>query len=345
MPGHKGKIAIDSGWDITEIPGADNLHMPNGIIEKAQNHVRDIVGSKHTLFCVNGSSVGIMASILSVCKQGDTLIADEGCHISILNTIKLFNIKCVFINRSILTPICISEVEEALRKNTNAKAILITSPTYYGICTDIKAVAKIAHKNNMSLIVDEAHGAHFGLSDRLPISSVKQGADICVQSAHKTLGTLTQGAALHICSDRISKSVIAEKLSALQTTSPSYLVMSSIESGYANVSKSKLDTLVGYCEHVKEVLNSSGKYKCLECDDKTRLVIGVGKNVSHVAKVLRKKFNIYIEYEDGNNLILMPSIYNKKSDFIKLEKALLAIDNKYITNEKLTSPYNNYFRK
>ena len=225
--------------DITEINGFDDLHHPEGIIKAAMENASDFFGTRATFFLVNGSSCGILSAITAVTNIGDTIILGRNCHKSAYNAVQLRDLNVEYVYPKIVEGFNISggykpeEIErkfvEAEKKNIKVKAVVITSPTYEGIVSDIKKIAEIVHGHNSILIVDEAHGAHMILSDEFPTSAYKLGADIVIESAHKTLPAMTQTAFLHVQGDKVSVKDVQRMLSVYQSSSPSYVLMSSLD--------------------------------------------------------------------------------------------------------------------
>ena len=225
--------------DITEINGFDDLHHPEGIIKAAMENASDFFGTRATFFLVNGSSCGILSAITAVTNIGDTIILGRNCHKSAYNAVQLRDLNVEYVYPEIVEGFNISggykpeEIEqkfvEAEKKNIKVKAVVITSPTYGGIVSDIKKIAEIVHGHNSILIVDEAHGAHMILSDEFPTSAYKLGADIVIESAHKTLPAMTQTAFLHVQGDKVSVKDVQRMLSVYQSSSPSYVLMSSLD--------------------------------------------------------------------------------------------------------------------
>ena len=225
--------------DITEINGFDDLHHPEGIIKAAMENASDFFGTKATFFLVNGSSCGILSAITAVTNIGDTIILGRNCHKSAYNAVQLRDLNVEYVYPEIVEGFNISggykpeEIEqkfvEAEKKNIKVKAVVITSPTYEGIVSDIKKIAEIVHGHNSILIVDEAHGSHMILSDEFPTSAYKLGADIVIESAHKTLPAMTQTAFLHVQGDKVSVKDVQRMLSVYQSSSPSYVLMSSLD--------------------------------------------------------------------------------------------------------------------
>ena len=278
VPGHKGSSAIMGAgarlweralqYDLTELPGLDNLHCPAGVIRDAQRLAAEAYGADHTYFLVNGSTAGVLASMLAATRPGDTVIVDRGCHSSVYNGLVLGRLNPVYIRRQVdpATGIPLSadaaEVERAFEKTRRAKAVVITNPTYYGICSDIRTIAATAHKNGALLIVDEAHGAHLRFWSGLPDSSLDTGADLVVQSAHKTLPAMTQGSWLHVKGGGVDKERLERMLGMLQTTSPSYVIMASLDNARHAMQKEGagyLEEVLGYAEYARLEINGMGK--------------------------------------------------------------------------------------
>ncbi|MGE4282571.1 MAG: aminotransferase class I/II-fold pyridoxal phosphate-dependent enzyme, partial [Clostridia bacterium] len=216
MPGHKLGAGFPEQFrdsfldiDLTELPDTDDLHAPEGPIEEAQKLAAEAFGARQTFFLVNGSTCGIQTMIAGVCNPGDILIVDRNCHLSVIHSLILCGVIPQYIYPEYISDLDFigginpHEVEEALKKHPDAKGVFITCPTYHGICSDIKTIADIVHRYDKMLLVDEAHGAHFCFHPSLPQGALHAGADICVQSAHKTLPALTQSALLHVNSFNI----------------------------------------------------------------------------------------------------------------------------------------------
>ena len=211
IPGHKGGRGIGAYFaknifklDLTELDGTDNLQNPTGILKSAQNNTAGIFGAGQTHFLTGGSSLGLRAAILGTVRRGDKLLVDRLCHKSVISAITLGGIEPIFISpefdscMGIYTGISPEKLSCVLAENPDICGAIITSPTYYGICSDIGRISEILHSYNKFLITDEAHGAHFTFSKRLPQTALSLGADICIQSAHKTLPALGQASYLHI---------------------------------------------------------------------------------------------------------------------------------------------------
>ena len=239
MPGHKRNLKFLENFydfinlDYTEIDETDNMHKPEGIIKKSKEILSNTFGSQDSYFLVNGSTSGIIASIMSCVLPNEQILVAKNCHISVYNGIILSGALPIYIEPTIKYNIpCgidIKNIENAIKKYPNIKAFILTSPTYEGFVSDIESIAKLLHKHNIILIVDEAHGAHFNFSNNFPKSAIKCGADIVIQSFHKTLPSFTQCGVLHLNSSLVNKNMLEKCLSMVQTTSPSYMFMMSIE--------------------------------------------------------------------------------------------------------------------
>ncbi|MGL4790022.1 MAG: aminotransferase class I/II-fold pyridoxal phosphate-dependent enzyme, partial [Anaerotignaceae bacterium] len=239
MPGHKMGNGLEENnvfaMDITEINDFDNLFKPEGIIKEAQQLMAKTFGAEESFFLVNGSSSGIIAAITSVCSDGDTILLARNCHKSVFNGLVVSGARPVYIMPTELEEIPVfgainpKDVEFALEKNPQTKAVVITSPTYEGIVSDIEKISEIAHNYKIPLIVDEAHGAHFNFNHFFPKSAIKCGADMVIQSLHKTLPAPTQTAVLHIRKGLVNEVRLKKTLELVQTSSPSYIFMGMID--------------------------------------------------------------------------------------------------------------------
>ncbi|MBQ3109138.1 MAG: aminotransferase class I/II-fold pyridoxal phosphate-dependent enzyme, partial [Clostridia bacterium] len=237
MPGHKGRGLAGfwrqelARWDVTEISGTDNLHSPEGAILEAERAASKSFGSEHTIFLVNGSTAGVVAMMM-LAKERGSILVDRECHSSAISGAALADAEIAFIqpriHKKLGRPGVISaeDLDEALTR-TGARSVLITSPNYYGLCADLPALSAVAQKHGAWLMVDAAHGAHFPFSDQLPASPAGY-ADIWVNSAHKTLNALNQAALLHL-GKGVSLPRARQMLAMVETTSPSYLIMASLD--------------------------------------------------------------------------------------------------------------------
>lgn len=361
MPGHKyGKVYKITGYDkimsqiystdTTEIPGTDNLHSPEDIIKDAQNKASEIFDSKETRFLVNGSTCGIQARIMAVCKPKDKIIINRDCHQSSINACIMGDINPVYIPASVndINSIHYGSDEETvidiIEKNKDAKALLLTYPTYYGKVFNLKRITDYAHKYGITVIVDEAHGAHLGLSDRLPKSAGECGADIAIQSTHKTLPAFTQSSMLHIYTDRVDSDRLSKMLTMTETSSPSYILMQSLEIAsdiYLKYGRQLMENLIFNIENsikqiekLQEKYNANEKFFKIDCsDDITKIFVSsseIGITGYEFEKTLRNKHNIQVELSNYYGVLLICTIGNEKKDFDSFADALEKI---YLENQ------------
>lgn len=352
VPGHKlGKIYNRLGYtsiiekiykmDTTEIIETDNLHSPDGIIKESQKRASKAFKSDKTYYLVNGTTSGIQASIMTVCSPKDKLIVNRDCHQSVINGCILGDVKPIYINsninkkNNIIEGINIDEVINVIDSNLDARAILLTYPTYYGCTYDLKVICDYAHNRNMIVIVDEAHGAHLGLSDKLPKTSLEQGADIVIQSTHKTLPSFTQSSMLHINGNRIDDNKLEMNLRIMQSSSPSYSLMSSLELAvdiYINNGKELMKELLVNIDNFKDSIKDNIPIDIYNDYDKTKIFIEskkLGLTGYKLEEILRYKYNIQVELSNYYGVLLICTIGNVSSDFELLKKSLIDIYDKY----------------
>jgi arginine decarboxylase len=221
--------------DLSELPELDNLFAPDGVIAEAETLAAECWGSDRTFFLTNGSTAGVIASILAVCNPGDSVLVPRNIHRSVISGLILSGANPVFMmpeydeRLGIAHGVTVETIANHLVSNPKIKAVLIVNPTYYGVCSDVVKIANLIHQYNLPLIVDEAHGAHFQFHPALPTAALIAGADIVIQSTHKTLSALTQASMLHIKGDRVSADRLAKSLQLVQSTSPSYLLLASLD--------------------------------------------------------------------------------------------------------------------
>lgn len=360
MPGHKGsEIYKRMGYeeflnnimecDVTEISGADNLFQAEGILKETQDIYSELYGAKSSYLLINGTSGGIIAAILASVPKGKKLIMARNSHKSVFNALSLADISPLYVYPDLIEKYGISgsvppnEIERLLSENPEAEAVIIPSPNYYGICSDIKAIAKITNKYNKILIVDQAHGAHLKMFSKFgikgfPESAEEAGADIVINSIHKTLASFTQSAILNIMSDKVSKYLIEDKLQCIQSTSPSYLLMASLGINAAILKKHGHELMKEWCDNLNMFYEDAKSIEALE-------VIGKGPNMDwskinfsfaklgitggELEKLLIRDSNIFIELYTGNLVMCMTGIGNTKKDLIELLKSLKKIEMEY----------------
>ena len=364
MPGHKGSALYRrlgyGRWldnfmdcDITEIPGADNLFQAEDVLKDIQDRYAKLYDAKNSYLQINGTSGGLIAAILTAVPSGKRLVMAKNCHKSIFNALTLGNIEPVYLHPEIDEEYGITgainpeEVEKLLAANPDAEAVILPSPNYYGICSDVEAIAEIVHKAGKVLIVDQAHGAHlhffhkYGAGESMPKSAEMSGADIVVGSTHKTLASMTQSAVLNLCSDRVDRYVLEDKLQAVQSTSPSYILMSSLDINAEILEKHGHELMRKWRDNLDRFYSEAAKIKGLNImktammdDTKINLDMGdCGITGGQLEKLLMKK-NIYTELNTGDILMCMTGIGNTSSDFEKLLAALEEIAAEYGSAEK-----------
>ena len=351
MPGHKRNappMPNPYTFDITEIEGFDNLHYAEGILKEGMERTAALYGSRQCFHLVNGSTVGLLAGILAAAKRGAEVLIARNCHKAVYHALILDGLKPIYImplferEFSMNGSVSPQQVQILLQQHPNVQLVVVTSPTYEGIVSDISAVAEVCHSKGIPLLVDEAHGAHLGFHPAFPLSAVSQGADLVIQSLHKTLPSLTQTAVLHVCSDRISAAAVQTKLEMLETSSPSYVLMASIERCIGLLQQNREKWFAAWAEELQtfqQKMKALGKFSCLnhvqanaiECFgiDPSKLVIST-KNTSfsgeQLADFLRKTENIEPEMISANYVIFMTSLCDTQEGYERLARGILAAD-------------------
>ena len=348
MPGHKRKSvdkSIPYEYDITEIDGFDNLQSPNGILKESMDYATSVFGGKGTFYSVNGSTGGIMGAIRAITKSGDKVIVARNCHKSVYNAIELCSLNSVFVmpdidkETGIVGSLNPKQLEKVIEDNKDAVCVILTNPTYEGVLSDIKTISKLCHKNNMILIVDGAHGAHLFLEDK---SAVKY-ADITIQSLHKTLPSLTQTAIVSYNGNLIDEKKLQDQINVFQSTSPSYILLSSIDScvhflaehgkEYYDNLKRNIDILSKKLKKLKNLVvlsyGNDKKHKSFYDFDRTKIVVSSSRaNITgyKLMDILREKYKIECEMAYEDEVVLLTSIFDEKNDFERVLFALLEID-------------------
>ena len=366
-PGHKNGKGIDPvlkevtgdglyKFDVTVFDEVDSLHDPVGPIKKAEELMAQAYGVKHSLFLVNGTSVGNIAMFLSACDPGDSIIVSRSSHKSIMGGIILSGVWPIWLqptidqNLDIIFNSTYEEIKQALEMYPEARAVFLTSPTYNGVATEVKKIADLCHRKGKILLVDEAHGPHLKFNDKLPMSAVDAGADLCVQSTHKILSALSQGSVLHHNSKLVDINRVKKIVSMLQTTSPQYLTLASIDLARRQAvlhGKEMFDKVIEAAEWARKEINEKiPNMRCLtKADikdrnfdlDLTKLTINVtktGLSGYEVDEILAKKYNIQVDCSDTFNLIAIMGIGSDMDDVQKLVSALKEISKNYKGTQK-----------
>ncbi|MEB1809662.1 MAG: aminotransferase class I/II-fold pyridoxal phosphate-dependent enzyme [Bacillaceae bacterium] len=308
--------------DATELNGLDDLHDAQTIIKEAQQLLADAYGAASSFFLVGGSTVGNLAMILSVCKKDEIILVQRDSHKSVMNGIQLAQATPIYLtpnydeDTGLSTGVSLETVIQAIQTYPKAKALFLTNPSYYGITTNIKEIIKTAHQNNIPVLVDEAHGAHFGFGKALPASALSQGADVVVQSAHKTLPAMTMGSFLHVNSAFISNEKIAYYLQVLQSSSPSYPILASLDLARyyaANLNQEEISVIVKSSQQFKNQLKEIPQITVVELKESASfttdpLKITLRTNCEltgiEIQRLLEEK-SIYIELANEELLLLV----------------------------------------
>ncbi|GAW91613.1 aminotransferase class I/II-fold pyridoxal phosphate-dependent enzyme [Calderihabitans maritimus] len=360
-PGHKQGCGINPkfremlgeksfSFDLTEVPGLDNLHQPQGIIKQAQELAARCFGAGETYFLVNGATAGILASLMAICRPGDYVLVPRHAHRSVWGGMVLTGIRPVYYKPEIHPrwgiPLGISpeDIQDKLFRQ-NCKAVLILHPTYHGMVSDLKSIVNIAHAHGVTVISDEAHGAHFAFHSRLPVSGMAAGADIAVHGTHKTLGALTQTGMLHVHPTAVGRWDIQQALSIVQTTSPSYLFLASLDAvrSQMQVEGPKLmEEVISIAETVRTKIASIKGIHCLGRElyqypslvdyDLTKLVISaveLGLTGYQLAKELRNSYSIEVEMADFTTVLMLITIGDNREIGDKIVKALQDLAERY----------------
>ena len=345
MPGHKRnldmlKSTVPYKIDITEIEGFDDLHHADGILKEAQIRAARIYHADETHFLINGSTVGILSAIAGVTKKGDTILVARNCHKSVYHAIYMNELNPVYLYpefnhcAQLNTEVSVDDVREALDKYPSIRAVVIVSPTYDGVVSDVEAIAEAVHEKGIPLIVDEAHGAHFGFHPYFPQNANTRGADIVIHSLHKTLPALTQTALLHINGSLASRKGVREYLRMLQSSSPSYVLMSSIDSCIdmlENRRKELFDPYVKMLEKMRGRLRQLKRLELVETEnfDRSKIVISVrhaDMSSKRLYRILLNEYHLQMEMLAGTYILAMTSIGDTEDGMERLARALKEID-------------------
>lgn len=355
MPGHKRNtelltMADPYSIDITEIEDFDNLHRPEGILKKGMENWAKIYGSQNSYYLIGGSTAGILTGISACTNRGDKILMARNCHKSVYHAVYLRGLRPVYLYPSIIKDydingsLSIEEIEKVLKREKDIRLIVITSPTYEGIISDVGAIAEAAHRHGIPIMVDEAHGAHLGFNKNFAESSVAKGADIVVHSIHKTLPAFTQTALLHVNGKLADKQKIERYLSIYQTSSPSYVLMAGMENCLkllqnrgSELFEIYYERLTKFCQLMEELRNirllteKQVKREGFYAFDPSKLVISV-KHLSITGKELYDEllttYKIQMEMVSKNYVLGMTSIGDREEGFYRLGEALLSIDRK-----------------
>lgn len=335
--------------DLPELPEIGSLFDSQGVIKSAQDLAAEAFGASHTWFLVNGSTCGIVAAILATCGTGDKIILPRNVHQSAIAGLILSGATPIFVNPEydpvldIAHSITVEGVEAALKQHQGVKAVLMVYPTYFGVCGDIKEVARLTHKYNIPLLVDEAHGSHFAFHPDFPTPAIKAGADLSIQSTHKTLGALTQASMLHVQSNKININRLTKSLELVQSSSPSNLLLASLDAARQQMAvegKQLMSRTLHLAQSARTQVSQIPGLSVLELTfptsgfvalDKTRLTVNVsGLGITgFAADEILIAYGVIAELPSLQNLTFIISLGNTVADIEKLVQALKTLATKH----------------
>ncbi|WP_153722155.1 aminotransferase class I/II-fold pyridoxal phosphate-dependent enzyme [Sporosarcina cascadiensis] len=363
VPGHKHgrgnpELAAFLGeaclhHDVNSMKPLDNLCHPVSVIREAEELASDAFGAKHAFLLVNGTTSAVQAMVMTACKAGEKIIMPRNVHRSAINALILSGALPVYINPGVDKDLGIplgmgvEDVKQAILDHPDAKAILINNPTYYGICSNLQAITELAHRHDMLVLVDEAHGTHFYFNDQLPASAMSAGADMASVSMHKSGGSLTQSSFLLI-NNEVSEGYTRQIINLTQTTSGSYLLMSSLDISRKNLAlhgqeifdkvikmaqytRDEINKIDGYYAYSKELINGDTVFDF----DESKLSVHtreIGLAGIEVYDILRDEYDIQIEFGDVANILAYISVGDRTLDLERLVAALAEIKRRYKKN-------------
>lgn len=345
MPGHKRQMnmmgaAAPYEIDITEIGGFDDLHHADGILKEAQARAARVYHADETHFLINGSSVGILSAVIGVTNRGDTVLVARNCHKSVYHAIEMNGLNPVYlspgVNPSVQfnTEVSAEDVRSALGRVPGIRAVIIVSPTYDGVVSDVEAISEAVHEKGIPLIVDEAHGAHFGFHPYFPENSNQAGADIVIHSLHKTLPSLTQTALLHMNGGLVGREKVRRYLHMLQSSSPSYVLMASIDSCVDLLENQREELFDPYTERLEKLRTRLAGLRRLRleetaCYDRSKIVVSAGDTGltgRELHRVLSDRYHLQLEMAAGTYVLAMTSVADTTEGMERLLTALEEID-------------------
>ncbi|GAB5084390.1 aminotransferase class I/II-fold pyridoxal phosphate-dependent enzyme [Ruminococcus sp. 25CYCFAH16] len=360
VPGHKGgrgtrELTDFLGLsclkaDVNSMKPLDNLCHPVSVIKNAQELAAEAFGAENAFFVVNGTTGSVQAMIMAACKAGEKIIMPRNVHRSAINALVVNGAIPVYVNPGtnkrlgIPLGMSVENVRKAIRENPDAKAVLINNPTYYGVCSDLREIVKLAHENGMLALVDEAHGTHFYFGENMPVSGMAAGADMAAVSMHKTGGSLTQSSLL-LCGKNVSAGYIRQIINLTQTTSGSYLLIVSLDIARKNLALNGREIFrktVQYAEYARSEINKLGGYYAFGSElcgsdsffsfDPTKLSIhtrDIGLAGIEVYDILRDEYNIQIEFGDIGNVLAIISAGDRALEIERLISSLYEIKRLY----------------
>lgn len=336
--------------DLNSMKPLDNLCHPVSVIRQAEELAARAFGAAHAFFMVNGTTSAVQAMIMTVCKKGDKLILPRNVHISAIHALVLCGAVPVYVNPQVDNRLGISlgmsvrELEETIRRNPDAKAVLVNNPTYYGICSDLKTITALAHAHGMKVLCDEAHGTHFYFGEDLPVPAMAAGADLAALSMHKSGGSLTQSSLL-LTGPQVNAHYVRQIINLTQTTSGSYLLLSSLDISRRNLALRGREIFRKVCDlaqYAREEINGIGGFYAYAGEivngdtifdfDRTKLsvnTLGVGLAGIEVYDILRDEYDIQVEFGDIGNILAYISVGDSQKNIERLVSALAEIKRLY----------------
>lgn len=338
------------GMDVNSQKCLDNLCHPISVIKESEELAAAAFGAAYAFLMVGGTTSSVQSMVLSVCKKGDKIILPRNVHRSVINALVLNGASPVYVNPDmkddlgIALGMKVSQVEKAIRENPDAVAVLVNNPTYYGICSDLKSIVKLAHAHNMKVLVDEAHGTHFYFGENMPISGMAAGADMASVSMHKSGGSLTQSSFLLI-GEQMNPGYVRQIINLTQTTSASYLLLASLDISRRNLAlrgreevakvrklaeyaRTEINRIGGYYAYAADLINEDSVYDF----DTTKLTVntlGIGLAGIEVYDILRDEYDIQLELGDIANVLAYISIGDRAREIERLVSALAEVKRKY----------------
>ena len=331
------------GLDVNSMKPLDDLCHPSSVIRDAEALAAEAFGAANSFFMVGGTTSSVQSMIFSVCKEGDKIIMPRNVHKSAINALVVCGAIPVYVNPEVDKKLGISlgmepsKLEQAVKDNPDAVAVLVNNPTYYGICSDMRSIVKIAHEHGMKVLVDEAHGTHFSFNEKLPISAMEAGADMAAVSMHKSGGSLTQSS-LMLLNDTVNVDYVRQIVNLTQTTSASYLLMSSLDISRRNLAlngKASFKKVMDMASYAREEINNIGGFYAFGRElingtsvydfDVTKLAVytrDLGLAGIEVYDILRDEYGIQIEFGDISNVLAYVSIGDRLQDIERLVGAL-----------------------
>lgn len=344
MPGHKRQAVRETGLpyhiDITEIEGFDDLHHAHGILKSSQELAAKVYGAEETRFLVNGSTAGVLSAILGNTERGDQILVARNCHKSVYHGIYLNGLKPVYLYPEFCetlylnTDISVSAVKAALMEHSGIRAVILVSPAYDGVISDVSAIAKAVHGHGIPLIVDEAHGAHLGFHPYFDENALAKGADVVIHSIHKTLPALTQTALLHVQGELANRKRMFRYLDMLQSSSPSYVLMAGIDACIHLLDERPEEMFEPYVRRLRALrgnIKNLRNITLLESErfDPSKLVISTREQQlsgRELYQILLKDYHLQMEMPAGIYVLGMTSVNDSEEGFVRLENALREID-------------------